>query len=309
MVRYNEKKPDMILLKNIMMKTINNTHSNIKAVVKFMYGLALLLLISCGNDDDTASVIPVETPTASSLQIVSGNNQIAFINETLADVIEIQVNDQNGNAFPGTTISLSVDEGTISSNTLVTNASGRATVSWILGETIGEQILTMTAFGSDGMALVGSPASIMAEALDLCQTFISTEQLPIGPDAGTETISVITITDEFLLTDETIVTLNLEHTFDADLDIFLIAPNGLILVLSTDNGGAGNNYTNTIFDDQGSALVTNGIAPFTGTFRPQDSLALLAGVQALGDWTLFIVDDQNIDEGILLDWSIQLCRP
>ncbi len=291
------------------MKTYNNIHPNIKTIVTFIYSLIVLLLLSCGNDDDTASVIPVETPTASSLQIVSGENQTAFINETLASAIEIQVNDQNGNAFPGTTISLSVDEGTISSSTLITDASGRATVNWILGETIGEQLLTATAFGSDGTALVGSPATISAEALDLCQIFSSTEQLPIGPDAGTETISIITVNDEFLVTDQTIMSINLEHTWDSDLDIFLVAPNGLILVLSTDNGGAGDNYTNTIFDDQGSALITDGIAPFTGTFRPQDPLSSLEGIQALGNWTLFIVDDSGQDEGILLDWSIQLCRP
>lgn len=292
------------------MKTLKIKQQKIKSVSKLIFGaLFLLLIMSCSKDDDSATTVAVELARANSIQIISGNNQVAFTNETLESLIELQVNDQNGNAFPGTTISLAVDEGSISSSILTTDVNGRASLTWILGDSIGEQVLTVTAFGSDGSALVGSPASVLAEALNPCQTFSSEVQFPIGPDSGTETRSVITITDEFLIEPGIIINLDLEHTFDADLEIFLIAPNGRITELSSDNGGSGNNYTNTTFDEQASALVIDGIAPFSGAFRPEEAFTLLEGIQAAGDWTLLIIDDQNADSGTLLSWSLFLCRP
>src|SRR5690349_15194003 len=45
------------------------------------------------------------------------------------------------------------------------------------------------------------------------------------------------------------VQLNFTHTFDSDIDMFLRAPNGQVLELSTDNGAGNDNFTNTIFCD------------------------------------------------------------
>ncbi|MBI3189618.1 MAG: hypothetical protein HYZ33_03115, partial [Ignavibacteriales bacterium] len=42
---------------------------------------------------------------------------------------------------------------------------------------------------------------------------------------------------------------SLYHTYDGDIDMFLFAPNGDSLELSTDNGGTGENFMGTIFDD------------------------------------------------------------
>lgn len=265
--------------------------------------IAILIIFSCSSNDDGSAAA-----RANSLQVFSGDNQSTFIGNQLTEVIEILVNDQNGNPFAGTTVSFSVSEGTVIPNIATTDATGKALVTWTLGNSIGEQILTATAFANDGTPLIGSPMTILAEGLDLCQILTSTEQLPIGPDAGTETNSIINVTDDFIIAPDVLVTINLEHTYDADLDIFLIAPNGLIIELSTDNGGSGNNYTNTIFDDQASALIIDGIAPFAGSFRPEGVLNGLIGNEAQGDWILKIIDDQGGDEGILLNWSLQLCR-
>ena len=43
------------------------------------------------------------------------------------------------------------------------------------------------------------------------------------------------------------VLVNFTHTFDGDIDMFLVSPNGQVLELTTDNGGAGDNFTNTVF--------------------------------------------------------------
>ncbi len=65
------------------------------------------------------------------------------------------------------------------------------------------------------------------------------------------------------------VTLNINHPYDGDLDISLRCPNGTVIVLSTDNGGTGDNYVNTIFSPTATTIVTAVAAPFTGTFLPE----------------------------------------
>ena len=43
------------------------------------------------------------------------------------------------------------------------------------------------------------------------------------------------------------VTVNIKHQFDADLNMFLIAPDKTVIELSTGNGGNGKNYDNCVF--------------------------------------------------------------
>lgn len=68
------------------------------------------------------------------------------------------------------------------------------------------------------------------------------------------------------------VCLNILHTYDADLDISLIAPSGTSIQLSTDNGGAGDNYTNTCFVVTGVPSITSGTPPFTGALNLNNPL-------------------------------------
>ncbi len=130
--------------------------------------------------------------------------------------------------------------------------------------------------------------------------------MPIGPNAGTVTESIISVADDFLI-NEVLVTLNLTHTFTGDLDIFLEGPDGTTVELSTDNGGSGANMINTTFDDNAADPITGGTAPFTGSFRPEGNLSDFAGLSSLGDWTLRITDDANQDGGQLQDWTLSIC--
>lgn len=101
------------------------------------------------------------------------------------------------------------------------------------------------------------------------------------------------------------VNLNITHTFNGDLEIFLTGPNATQIELSTDNGGGGDNYTNTTFDNNAATLITAGTSPFTGTFRPEGDLTTLFSVPN-GGWELYVRDDANGDIGNLLNWSISI---
>ena len=105
------------------------------------------------------------------------------------------------------------------------------------------------------------------------------------------------------------VTLDITHDWDTDLDIFLEAPDGTLIELTTDNGAFGDNYTNTVFDDAAATAISGLIetfAPFTGSFIPEQALAGLIGKDANGTWILRVTDDFAVYAGVLNSWSINV---
>lgn len=101
------------------------------------------------------------------------------------------------------------------------------------------------------------------------------------------------------------VTLNITHTWDSDLDIFLTGANGTQIELSTDNGSSGDNYINTVLSSAGITNITTGTAPMTGVFLPEGSLPSLYS-QANGNWALKVADDLGGDVGTLQDWTLTI---
>jgi subtilisin-like proprotein convertase family protein len=143
-------------------------------------------------------------------------------------------------------------------------------------------------------------------AASTCITYVSTD-VPKPINNLSWATSVINVPDAFELTDVDVILDSIVHTNDADLDIFLGPPDSASVVLSTDNGGSGNNYTDTRLDDEAATSITNGSAPFTGSFRPEGSLATLDGMPANGTWTLRVYDDANNNTGTLNAWSLVMC--
>lgn len=105
------------------------------------------------------------------------------------------------------------------------------------------------------------------------------------------------------------VCMNITHTWDSDLNIWLRSPTGFFLLLSDDNGGSADNYTNTCFSATAVNSVALAVAPFNGTFMPEGMMNTLAGQQVNGTWTLYVGDDAGGDVGTLLDWSIAFAGP
>lgn len=102
------------------------------------------------------------------------------------------------------------------------------------------------------------------------------------------------------------VDVNITHTFDEDISIYLISPSGSEILLSANNGSYEDNYVNTVFDDSASISITNATAPFTGSFIPEESLSSLIGTQADGIWSLKVLDNSIPDEGTLDSWSLTI---
>ena len=143
-------------------------------------------------------------------------------------------------------------------------------------------------------------------------TFINNTVFPI-PDGGTvdALIAVSGITTPIK---RVTVSLHITHTADSDLDISLVAPDGTIIVLSSDNGGVSSDYgtdctaaNRTTFSDLGLAAITAGSAPFVGTFRPEQALSAFngkSGAAVNGTWRLRVADDTAGAVGSLRCWSL-----
>ena len=159
------------------------------------------------------------------------------------------------------------------------------------------------------------------------QTFNGQGGLPVPPTGTTGiTTSNVTVSGVGVLggcSEIDNVTIDLVHTWDGDLGIFLQSPSGTILELSSGNGGSGDNYQITSFSDAAGLFITDGAPPFNGGFRPEgrqtdfncpcsNAAALgtftfentYTGENADGNWQLIINDYIGVDVGTLNNWSI-----
>jgi subtilisin family serine protease len=128
--------------------------------------------------------------------------------------------------------------------------------------------------------------------------------MPI-PDVRTPpTISLLNVSNVAQIAKLT-VAIDITHTYNADLDVFLISPDGTRVELFTDIGGSGDGM-NIILDDDAAASITT--APttgvITGTWRPEGLLSSFIGQDPTGQWTLEITDDAAADSGTLNSWSL-----
>lgn len=141
----------------------------------------------------------------------------------------------------------------------------------------------------------------------LTYTFSGSVSIPDnGCSSNNYALATISVPDNVTVTKVRVLNMNITHTYDSDLNIYLLHPDGTTVELSTGNGGSGQNYTNTNFDDNASTSITSGSAPFTGTFKPEGSLSDLNGKSSSGNWSLKVCDDASYDTGTITDWTLEI---
>ena len=147
--------------------------------------------------------------------------------------------------------------------------------------------------------------------------------------------SVITVSGLTGVVTKVTVTFAVTSTFPDDLDILLVGPTGALSLVMSDAGGSGDPTNITYTFDQAGAPMPNDpttIVP-AGTFQPsnylgfatpepngQDNFPMAGGLLSYptnfdifngtnpnGDWKLYVVDDQVIDNVSLPSgWSIDI---
>ena len=102
------------------------------------------------------------------------------------------------------------------------------------------------------------------------------------------------------------VCLDITHTYNADLNVHLISPDGIEINLFSGIGGGDDNFTNTCLNQSAPSSINTASSPFTGTFQPQESLGNLNNsTNGNGNWILRILDTYPADNGTLNSWSIE----
>lgn len=101
------------------------------------------------------------------------------------------------------------------------------------------------------------------------------------------------------------VCVDIATDWNEDLRLFLRAPSGEILELSTNNGGGSDNYTNTCFSPLAGTPIQSGTGPFTGTFQPEGDWNVLRGATINGEWALLVSDSFDLVQfGEVRSWEI-----
>ena len=135
------------------------------------------------------------------------------------------------------------------------------------------------------------------------------------PDVSTVEIP-LTVPDGGSLSDVN-VRVRLNHTFDGDLILDLVHPDGTTVNLSRNRGGSGRNFGNgpndcsgtfTVFDDSALTAISAGSAPFAGTFKPEAALSALNGKPSNGTWKLRITDTAAQDAGTVGCVQLEIAR-
>jgi subtilisin-like proprotein convertase family protein len=102
------------------------------------------------------------------------------------------------------------------------------------------------------------------------------------------------------------VSVNFQHDFLADLDVYLISPSGTRVKLFADILSTSTQMTGTIFDDQASASILSGTGTFTGRFLPEELLSRFNNESPVGTWLLEVTDDNTSHFGRLQGWSMTM---
>jgi subtilisin-like proprotein convertase family protein len=100
---------------------------------------------------------------------------------------------------------------------------------------------------------------------------------------------------------------NIQHTSDSDLVITLIAPGGSQVLLADRVGLFTHNFYHTVLVDSAATAIADGTGPFTGEYRPDQSLATLNGHGSAGTWKLHLADVAAADVGTLYAWALEVC--
>jgi fibronectin-binding autotransporter adhesin len=314
---------ELIIINNDGADAITGTFNGLPAGSVISAGGMQFRISYTGGDGNDVSLATVNTPLKEfGIQLTAGNGD-GFLNPNECNDLNVVLINKGTNTVTGITASLT------STNPAVVITQPAAaypdlTVSAIRTNATPFQISTLSSLPCDtNVDLLLTVASATHGAFSIPIRLHSGSPARFENNTPLAILDTNTVTSSIVVSGITApiskvaVSFYLTHTYDADLDIFLIAPDGTTVALTTDNGSGGDNYgaacgsdvTRAVFDDDAGLSVTAGVAPFVGRFKPEGTLATfngLSGANVNGTWQLRITDDAYLDVGTLQCWSLML---
>lgn len=247
--------------------------------------------------------------------LISGN----FIDEREA-VLLVNSNHQVGTGNGSPRLYYSVDEGAFVE--LQPYTSNLDTFRFMIpGQAMGSKVEYYLAAQDDAATLIATlpgggrglnpPGNIAPESFfsyviaDINSMILCSNTVPKAIEDLQNLYDTIIVEQDGILVDLNIE-LDITHTYDGDVEIYLIGPNGVEIDLSIGHGGSGNNYIGTIFDDEAITPIAQGSAPFTGSYIPDEPLATYIDNSITGAWILRIYDNAMNDQGTLDNWCLNM---
>ncbi|MCB9367228.1 MAG: T9SS type A sorting domain-containing protein [Calditrichaeota bacterium] len=249
--------------------------------------------IACNDDTPTASCPGASGNFRSYLecvQLYAGHNYCIIVDGYGADCGDY---------------TLTAEECLSTGSCCYSNGAGFCAGESCVDDLLEEDCLALGGVWTRGGTCVDNPCAAVPCVCDCGQnpnshSVIAADELEYVIDSVIPTTCVtINVPFEYHITDLN-VGIDLVHTYDGDIDMYLTSPNGTVIELSTDNGGTGENMTCTVFDDEAAASITTGAAPYSGSWIPETPLSDVDGENALGDWLLCITDDAGGDVGYII---------
>lgn len=136
--------------------------------------------------------------------------------------------------------------------------------------------------------------------------------LAIPDDSAAGVTSTIQVANAGRIKDVNVRINSITHPWVGDLRIDVTGPDGTTITLADHPGGpdnGGNNFTDTVFNDDTGTNISAGTPPYTGNFRPQnDQLSRFDGKSQQGTWALRVRDLFEGLTGTLNSWGTEIRR-
>lgn len=162
---------------------------------------------------------------------------------------------------------------------------------------------------SDSTKFYMSAHSMVSESGFNCDSLYQLFE-PLPDLNGVPFVASFTVPDNGEVIESLSVFVDIGHTYNGDLSIFLTHPNGTeITLMEFDNFQLGGSWGfSVIFTDESDQIIENtsdGDGP-RGIFQPAEPLSVLIDEPLAGEWTLTIIDNIGLDDGMLFGTCLTL---
>ena len=277
-------------------------------------------VIVSGTDDTGAELewemnftVTVEAPVLSFVSYLlegTGSGGIFDPGETVEIVVTLANDGAEGAANVMAVIEessnyITVDDGSsymasVASGGTADNSTSPFIVSASPNTPVGtEVIFTLTVTAQNNYTIEETFSLIIGQN----QFFSEDVPLDFGPN---NLESVLDMPVSFLISDINVM-VDITHPWTGDIQLKLRSPLGTEIALITNLGGSGDNFEETIFDDEAETPIGSGQPPYNGSFQPEEPLSNFNDEESLGEWTLIVIDTYpSADDGTLNAWSLTI---
>jgi len=200
---------------------------------------------------------------------------------------------------------ITVDDGSsymasVASGGTADNSSSPFVVSSSASTPLGtEVVFTMTVTAQNNYTIEETFSLIVGQN----QFFSEDVPQDFGPN---DIESVLYIPVSFLISDVNVM-VDIIHPWTGDIQLKLRSPAETEIALITNQGGSGDNFEGTVFDDEAETPIGSGDPPYNASFQPEEPLSNFNEEESLGEWTLIVIDTYpSADDGTLNAWSLTI---